>query len=419
VKQSITILATLLLSVVSTAVAQTNSGLDSPHSDSEMSLRVPIDRSSNSPPAHVEGILEHCFPRIHGNEAVHFDYAYTGGIFNNARGGAQTKGATSYVGIFDWGATVDTERIGLWKNGTFYAHALFSHGFNPSQSVGDAQGAAVFAYETPAQFSEYWYEHHFFDGAAAVRAGKIDAGVDFFFLESTSNFINSSGTCVPTTGIPTAPNNAWGVVTDLTLTSNLCFRWGLFDADGNANKFWMSESGNVYTAYQVDYHYTLCHLAGYVYAGAWYNDAANTGYSGRVHSGNSGFSVGFEQMLYRTDCRSKEDHRGLTFFAHYSETAKDRDNVFSRFRSAGIQWLGLFADRPDDVFGFGLFSARFNDELRIAEPLTFGSETAYELFYHAHLTENVAIQPVVQYIVHPGGLYRNAFVPGLVFQITF
>jgi porin len=412
--------AVLTLFALLTLTAAAAPGAENePHPNTEALLRVPIDTNSRTPSSHVEGVLGSCFPRIHGNDALHFDYTYTGGVFNNARGGAQTKGATAYVGIFDFGITADTEKWGLWKNGTFYMHSLFSHGVNPSGYIGDSQGAAVIAYETPAQVAEYWYEHQFFDKTLNIRAGKMDAGTDFFYLNAAENFFNGSGTCVPTTGIPTAPNNAWGILTHTNLTENICLKFGLFDADADANKFWMSESGNLYTAYQVDCHHNIFCLPGFAYAGVWYNDSETVNHFGEDRRGNAGYSIGFEQMIYKADCRNDNDLRGLTFFAHFSETHRDRDNFSNRFFGTGFSWLGFFSERPDDVLGFGIFSCRFDNGFRQTEALLFDRETVYELFYHLHLSADVAVQPMLQYIVHPGGLYKNSLVPGIGFQVTF
>jgi porin len=403
----------------SSIVAQTIE-TPTPHPDSEERLRMPLDQ--NYPPrsrVEPEGILGGLFPNIHGNDALHLDYVYTGGVFNNSRGGAQTSHSTRYVGIFDLGITANTEKLGLWKHGTFYTHALFSHGRNPSEYVGDWQGVAVFAYETPVQVSEYWYEHHLFQKNAAIRVGKIDAGVDFFYLNATQNFLNASGTCVPTTGIPTAPANTWGIMSSINLSNNLCFKFGLFDADGNANKFWMSQSGNIYTAYQFDVHYNLFrHLPGFAYIGAWYDNSENISYKNNTHFGKSGYSVGFEQMIYRRNYLNEDDRRGLTFFAQFSQPQTDRANDLFRFWALGFRWLGIFENRPDDVLGFGIFSAGF-DRSRRTNDLLYAAETTYEIHYHVHITENVVVQPTLQYIVHPSGINRNALVPGLIFQITF
>lgn len=387
-------------------------------------MQFPIERGRiGYTGSHTEGILGRCFPNVnlHGGDAVHVDYVYTGGVFNNARGGFQTRSGSSYIGLFELGMTFDTEKLGLWKNGTFYMHSLFSHGPNPSRFVGDYQGVAVPAYETPAQVSEYWYEHRFLDDIFIVKAGKQDAGADYFYLEATADFINSSGTCVPGTCIPTAPDNAWGVSTLLRVTDDFCLRAGFFDANANANKFWMSESGDVYSAYQAEYHYDLYgKLPGFVYAGAWYDNSKFELLTDpdRTGRGNYGYNIGFEQMLYRRHVCDDEDMRGLTFFFQYSSNKKDR-NELKGFWGLGVNWLGLFESRPDDIFGLGLFVARFSDGFRRQEDMRYGNEKAYEIYYKMQLTENIALQPVFQYVVHPSGTYRNSFVPGLVFQLVF
>ena len=386
-------------------------------------MRFPMETPAYTAP-HSEGLLGRFFPNLHGNEALHFDYVYTGGVFNNARGGERTKGSTTYNGLFEIGITADTEKFGLWKNGTFYMHSLFSQGRNPSRYVSDYQGVSVLAYETPAQVSEYWYEHRFFKDRLKIKGGKQDAGVDFFYLESTADFINSSATFVPTTGAPTAPDNAWGVAAYFDLTDSFCLKVGIYDAQANANKFWMSESGDVYSAYQIDYHYTLFkHLPGFAYLGAWYDSSeteslAESLKEGRTHWGNYGFSLGFEQMVYRRHTCDDGDRRGLTMYVQYSKTKKDR-NELKGFWALGFNWLGLLENRPDDIFGFAVNSARFSRGFRDTENLCYGSEYAYEIFYKIQMTDNIAVQPVFQYVVHPGGEYRNAFVPGLVFQVVF
>ncbi|GHT15747.1 hypothetical protein FACS1894170_13300 [Planctomycetales bacterium] len=90
-----------------------------------------------------------------------------------------------------------------------------------------------------------------------------------------------------------------------------------------------------------------------------------------------------------------------------------------RFWGLGLRWLGLFENRPNDVLGFGVFSASFDRVLRQSDDWRYAAETAYELHYHAHVSDNIAVQPVLQYVVHPGGQYKNSLVPGFAFQVTF
>ena len=46
-------------------------------------------------------------------------------------------------------------------------------------------------------------------------------------------------------------------------------------------------------------------------------------------------------------------------------------------------------------------------------------ETAVEVFYKAAITPWLSIQPDLQYIASPSGIYRDALAVGLRFQVTF
>lgn len=383
-------------------------------------MTFPVEGANYFPPE-SEGLLGECFPWIHGNDAIHFDYLYTGGLFNNVKGGRSTKGNGSYVGCFSIGMTVDTEKLGLWENGTFYMNSIFSHGPGPTRRIGDYQNASVFAYETPAQVAEYWYEHRFFDELLNIRIGKQDAGVDFFFLESTGDFINSSMTLMPTTTIPSVPDNAWGALVYFNPCEHLCIKAGVYDAERNGGKIWMSDSGETYTALQGEYHYTLGRgLKGTVYAGGWYDTSEheifNTG--GLNRNGNYGGSYGFEQMIMKMKPCDPEDDRGLTLFAQYGHSRKDRTEIDSYF-AVGLTGKGLFCRRPDDVIGLAYNRAHFARGFRIDNGMTASHEGVLEGFYKIQINDNVSFQPDVQYIFNTGGMYRDAVVTGMIFQVVF
>jgi len=79
---------------------------------------------------------------------------------------------------------------------------------------------------------------------------------------------------------------------------------------------------------------------------------------------------------------------------------------------AGVVYQGLVPNRDDDVLGAGF---------TWAELFRGGSnqETAVELFYKAQLTPKLSFQPDLQYISTPSGLYRDALVAGVRFQVAF
>ncbi len=378
-----------------------------------MSMESPTVASSED---HTEGILDRYFPRIHGNDALHLDYVYTGGVFNNSRGGKQTRDATSYLGLATITIVGDTEKLGLWKNGTFFVNSLFSSGYSPTKFVGDTQYFVVFDYETPAQVSEYWYEHRFFRNRLIVKAGKQDAGTDFFYLDATADFINSSYTCQPTTFIPTAPSNAWGIAATLNITDKFHLKGGIFDAQANANKFWLSESGDVYAAYQLEYHYSLCcGLPGFFFVGGWNDNRSHAlPHEAAVEkTGNGGFSIGWEQAISRRNVLDKKDSRGLYYFVNYGDAKPDRTDL-CKYWGTGFVLRGI-GNRNDDSLGVAVNYAYFSKEMGL--PAAY--ESALEFYYKAQLTKNCSLQPDLQVIANPGGEYRDAVTTGLVFQLVF
>ena len=368
---------------------------------------VPLERQRFYA-APTEGILGRWFPNIHGGEAVQLAYTYTGGAFNTS-GGLQS--GNSYIGVATMAITSDTDKLGLWKNGTFFVNSLFAHGDSPSRWVGDRQGVAAFDYGTPAQVAEYWYEHKFGD-RGFVKAGKIDAGGDFFYLDTTADFVHASFSCIPTTRIPAAPDTAWGVAGLWHLTDQLCLNAGIFDGQGNADKFWMSETGKVYGAYQLEYHYSLFRrLPGLVFIGGW-NDNCDYPMQSDEQTGNGGISLGMEQALFcqRGGCGTS---RELYVFANYGNARADRSEI-TDYWSAGLLRRGI-GSRSDDSLGMAVNYAYLSPQLATQHSY----ESAFEVYYKCQLTPNCALQPDLQYVAHPGGEERHALVTGLVFQLVF
>lgn len=76
-----------------------------------------------------------------------------------------------------------------------------------------------------------------------------------------------------------------------------------------------------------------------------------------------------------------------------------------------VVYRGLISGRDEDVVGVGAAWARLNQG---------GSqeETVIEVFYKAQITPSMTIQPDMQYVINPSGLYRDALAVGVRFQVT-
>ncbi len=83
---------------------------------------------------------------------LHFDLRYTGDFARNFSGGLN-KG-NLYIGMVEGEFELHSEAVSLWKGGTFFLHALHTHGESVSALVGDLQGVNnIEAFSTFASIS--------------------------------------------------------------------------------------------------------------------------------------------------------------------------------------------------------------------------------------------------------------------------
>jgi len=351
-------------------------------------------------------------------KAIEMDFSYIGGVFGNMHGGERT--GSTYMGLAEIGFTGDSEKLGLWKNGTFFVSGFFAQGPGITRYVGDYQDPVSFAYEIPAQLCEYWYLHRFFRDQLSVRVGKADSSTTFFHLASQDDFISSGFTNLNTPHIPADPDNAWGIVSTLELRRGVVLKFGVHDENIDANSYKCPKFKNPCYAVQLEKQYTLLGtLPGFAYFGGWYDTADFERYTGITAKGNRGFSVGINQMVWRKHPYAHcEDMQGISFFSRLQTSVKDR-NELRRNVDLGVIYRGFWDSRPDDGIGIGSTTVYFSPGYRKNMALRYGSETALECFYKMQVTEHLTLQPDFQYIFRPGGEYPNAALLGLVFQVAF
>ena len=324
----------------------------------------------------------------HGGQAVQVDYTYTGGVFGNVSGGKTNR--STYMGLAELEFTADTEKLGLWKNGTFFVGSFFSHGKCITEYVGDYQDPVNFAYNTPAQVAEYWYMHSFLRDRFTVKVGKQDACATFFYLDSREDFMNDAFGCPPSSRLRSQPDTAWGITSSVELSSGIVLKAGIQDAEGNANTFWMSELKHFYYAAQIEKQYTFGTLPGFAFLGGWYDSSEIDRHRhGQSHPAKRdyGLNLGLEQMVWKgCYCPSlKRSLRDVTFSSQFGAFRKDRNDL-SRYWNIGLTCNGLLAFRPDDVVGIGCSTVRFSPQFRAAEELRHGYESAFECFCKIHVT---------------------------------
>jgi porin len=170
-------------------------------------------------------------------------------------------------------------------------------------------------------------------------------------------------------------------------------------------------------------------LPGTVKVGAWYHfgqfadqrfsaeglslaDPLNSGMPAQ-HRRNFGIYAIVDQMLWRVPGTMDQ---GLAAFARASVSPSDR-NLISAYFDGGATYKGLFRGWENDTLGVGFGFANISTQARALDrdAVSFSGvhspirdyEAVVEVTYQAQITPNWMLQPVFQYIVHPGGHIPN------------
>lgn len=108
----------------------------------------------------------------------------------NVSGGAEEDEA--FLTNVDLTLEIDTARAGLWLGGTVFLYLLDNRGQAPTSFVGDMQGTSNIEAESTLKLYEAWYEHAIANGRAAILGGLHDYNGEFYALENSAVFLNSS-----------------------------------------------------------------------------------------------------------------------------------------------------------------------------------------------------------------------------------
>ena len=136
--------------------------------------------------------------------------------------------------------------------------------------------------------------------------------------------------------------------------------------------------------------------------------------------GTSGIYGIIDQQIYRPEGGDAES--GISVFSRISAAPSDR-NLVDFFLDAGMVFSGMLPGRPDDKFGASFIYARMSDHVRALDRDTIiftgagqplrDFETVIELSYQAVVRPGWSLQPVFQYVIHPGGNVPDPIFPNL------
>jgi porin len=377
---------------------------------------------------------------------------YDGEALVNARGGIR-RGAT-YLGVFRAQLLLDAERGLGWQGTSFFGSVLQTHGGNPSDLVGDAQGTSNLAAPPGAQLYEAWLQQNLAANRLSVLAGRYDLGSEFYRLQSAGLFVNSSFGIGPEFG--QSGQRGPSIFPDTSLGARLSFkpargvvlRVALLDgvpvsrsrgapgpfasSDGLllvAEQAFLSRSAGVERGVSPrlrigrnsglrPYRHKLA-FGGWCYT-ARFDDLSQRLPDGREarHIGSSGVYLIADALLRGGAAQSGQ----VNAFAQVG-LGDPRVNRFGFYTGAGVVVSGLSPALANDELGLAVAVARSGShyldlQRQDAVPVSDG-EASIELTYLFQLGQHLAIQPDLQYVLRPGSdpTLGNALVTALRFEL--
>jgi len=338
---------------------------------------------------------------------------YFGEMFTNARGGKSTKDATQYQGLLDLEFRLDLVQLGARLPGSLYLLAQNTHGRGLTQDfIGDTQVISnIDSFDNIMQVSEYWWESQWLEDEVTFRLGKQDMNTEFQRIDGAEFFIQSTFGLSPSTAFPTYPDQALGAVGLLQLSDSLQLKVGAWSAFARGTT-WGYSSDSYLLVSELERRYSLLQdsLPGIFAVGALYESEGEI--DGQAVSSVREYFIQWEQAVYRESPWDKESQQGLALFAGYYPRISGEQIIVESIGDsavAGLTYTGLWSGRDNDVLGLGVAWAELYQG-------GTNSETVTELFYRATWTSRLSVQPDLQYISSPSGIFKDALAVGMRFE---
>jgi porin len=380
---------------------------------------------------------------------------YDGDLASNVDGGVR-RGSV-FVGNLHVQLKLDVERWLSRPGVTVFLDGLWIHGGQPSALVGDAQGVSNIAAPSAIKLYEAWIQYNSADSRFSVLAGRYDLNSEFYRLTSAGLFLNSSFGIGPEFGLsgvagPSVfPDTSLGVRFTYKPGSDVVLRTAVLDGvpvgvrndapsvhssgDGvllvsevallgrpgpaTAPGKMRSRIGRVSALPPYEDKWAL---GGWYYTAA-FDDLSEVDASGEAvrRQGSGGAYVLVDHTLYRD---ADDWGRHVSGFFQ-GGVADGRTNRFGSYVGVGAFAGGVIPGRASDEIGVAAAIGRngshnIRAQERLGVPVD-ETEIAIEMTWLAQVTGWLAVQPDVQYVVHPGtdARVRNAVVVQVQFEASF
>jgi porin len=378
------------------------------------------------------------------------------GLLSSTVGGGARRGAT-YAGNLHLQLSLDGAKLADLAGATAFFDGLWITGGQPSNDAGDAQGVSNIAAPHRFKFYEAWLQQNFDGARFSALAGLYDLNTEFYRLQSAGLFLNSSFGIGPefamsgVAGPSIFPNTSVGARLAYKPAPNIVLRAAALDGvpvdrpNGATGLFerhdgvllvgeaaFLDRPGSA--AMPPNPHFRIGRFSGLppydnkLALGAWhytasFADLSDTSSSGRPlpRHGSSGAYAIADRLLFQS---STNPAKRLSAFLQLG-IGDARVDRFGSYIGSGLAAAGFVPGRDSDQAGIGVAMARngahyLAAQTQQASPTT-RSEIAIEASYLAQAAAWLAIQPDVQYVIHPNTnpVLGNAWVLQLEMEMSF
>ena len=387
--------------------------------------------------------ISHDPQKVLADWGIEVSATYIAETLGNVSGGI--KQGTVYTGRVDLGTTIDLGKLVGWEGATFHANMYQIHGRGLSRDyIGNLMLVSGVEALPSTRLYELWIEQSLFQGRLLVKVGQqasdiefIDSKYDDIFMNSALGWPGITGVNLPSGG-PSPPLAVPGVRVKATLSDQWTLLAAIFDGDAappgqddpqiknpNGLKFRINDPPWIIAQLKYSFELGGHRLPGTISGGGWrhFADFADQRYtegglslsdpsgSGqpRALSGNYGLFAVYEQLLARA---APDSDKGIAFFMRGSISPSDR-NLVKFYLDGGFNVSGFSSARPDDKFGIAMTYAKISNAARGADrdvqvytglPISVRDfEAIFEMTYVAQIRDNWTVQPMFQYVIHPGG----------------
>jgi len=363
-----------------------------------------------------------------GLNGVSTEFIITSDIYRNVSGGIST-GTRSLVNV-DLASTFDLEAITGNNLGEAFLYVLYDNETTLSDIVGDSQVASNIDADQGLRLYEAWWDIPIGENVS-IKTGLFDLNSEFDAIDTAGYFNNSShgiGADYAQTGEggPSIFPSTSAAIRIAWSNESTTLRYSLLDGvpgdpdDPNAFvKVNLGGDDGVLHALEFEQNFQNGFRAAIGYWGYSAEfEKINEFTNGEavMSDNNQGIYAFVEGPIYQSD-----SGKNINAFIRYG-VADEELNQLSSYLGFGAVMTGLVKSRPDDTLGLAVATAFNGDDYKaLNNGNVDDKEIAIELTYSRQITDNLRIQPDIQYIINPGTnpSLDNALLFGVRLELGF